>query len=708
MAIYLYRLGRFAFRRRGLVAFLWLAVLAAGVVGSVTLSGPTATGFSIPGTESQRAADLLAQRFPQAGASQATARIAFQTGPGRQLADEPEVRQTLARIATAPQVSSVVDPFTAKTVSPDGRTGYAQVTFSVPSEEVTAEAKEAVDAAVAPARASGLTVEYGGDALEADGGPPLSEVIGLAVAALVLLLMFRSLVAAALPLLSALVGIGIAVTAISTASGFVGIGSSTPLLALMLGLAVSVDYALFIMSRYRHELSTGLDPEEATGRAVGTAGSAVVFAGATVVIALAGLFVVDIPFLTQMGVAAALTVVLAVAIALTLLPALLGFAGRRVTPNERTGSMGRNWARMVTRRPVAVLAVSVLGLGALALPATDLELEMPNDSTSAPDSTQRKTYDLVSGAFGPGVNGPLIVVVDGGTSATAAATAQTISTLPGVAAVKPPRFNPAGDTALLTVVPTTGPGSSETRELVQTLRDLPEVPGTRVSVTGSTAVDIDMSDKLASALAPYLALVVGLAFLLLTLVFRSIVVPLKATLGFLLTVAATFGALVAIFQWGWLAGLFGLEGQAAPVIPMLPVLLVGVVFGLAMDYQVFLVTRMREAHVRGAGPRAAVIDGFAHSARVVTAAAVVMVAVFAGFILAGQTLIVEMGFGLAFAVAIDAFVVRMTIVPAVLALLGNRAWYLPAWLDRLLPTVDIEGESLRRQAPQGVGVALGR
>jgi putative drug exporter of the RND superfamily len=713
MATYLYRLGRFAFRRRRIVLLVWLGLLAAGAVGAGTLSGPTANGFSIPGTESQRAADLLNERFPQAGADAGTARIVFQAPAGQKLTDSPPVRQTLDRLATAPQVARVVDPFSVKAISADGRTGYAQVTYKVTAQEVTPEAQEAVAAALEPARAAGLTVEAGGDALQPQGEQQLTEVIGIGVAAVVLLITFGSLIAAGLPLLSAIIGVGLGVTAISAISGFVDIGSGTPILALMIGLAVSIDYALFIMSRYRHELSTGLEPEEAVGRAVGTAGSAVVFAGLTVVIALAGLFVVDIPFLTQMGLAAAFTVVIAVAIALTLLPALLGFAGRRVLggriPGLRGGdpeapgrtTIGRRWAGFVTRRPLAVLVVTVIGLGTLAIPATDLELGLPDDSTAAPDSTQRKAYELLSEGFGPGFNGPLMVVVDGGASTNpqtaATATAAAVRALPDVTMVTPPVFNPAGNTALLTVIPSSGPSTQQTKDLVEAIRSMPDNDRAEVAVTGATAVSIDISDKLGGALVPYLSLIIGLAFLLLMLVFRSILVPLKATLGFLLTVVATFGALVAVFQWGWLAGLFGISGQTGPVISMLPIFLIGVVFGLAMDYQIFLVTRMREEHVHGAAPRAAVVDGFAHGARVVTAAAVIMTAVFSGFILSGETLIREMGFALALAVALDAFVVRMTVVPAVMALLGRHAWYLPAWLDRLLPNVDVEGDSLRRQ-----------
>jgi RND superfamily putative drug exporter len=506
-------------------------------------------------------------------------------------------------------------------------------------------------------------------------------------------------VAAGLPLLSAIIGVGIGVTAIGTASGFFDVASTTSVLALMLGLAVSIDYALFIVSRYRQELSDGREPEEAVGRATGTAGSAVVFAGLTVVIALAGLAMVGIPFLTQMGLAAAFTVVVAVAIALTFLPAMLAFAGPRIRPAGAPAArtVGRRWVGFVTRRPITVLLAACLGLGALAIPALDLHLGLTNDSTAKPGTSQRAAYDLLTAGFGPGFNGPLLVVVDAADARTAADhTAAAIRGLPQVTAVGPPIVNPAGDTAVMTVIPAAGPSAPQTRELVHAIRGLPRTDG--VSVTGATAVTLDVSAKLGTALTPYLLLVVGLAFLLLTLVFRSVVIPLKATLGFLLTIAATFGALVAVFQWGRLTGLFGIEGQTGPILSMLPIFLIGVVFGLAMDYQIFLVSRMREARGLGATPLGAVIEGFSRSARVVTAAAVIMIAVFSGFLLSGEMMFRELGFGLAVAVAIDAFVVRLTIVPAVMALLGRSAWWLPRGLDRMLPAIDVEGGQLRDQA----------
>nr|BFE29783.1 hypothetical protein GCM10010200_020340 [Actinomadura rugatobispora] len=545
------------------------------------------------------------------------------------------------------------------------------------------------------------------------------EVIGVLAAAVVLVVTFGSLVAAGLPLLTALLGIGIGVTAITAATGFTDLSSSTPTLAIMLGLAVAIDYALFIVSRYRQELESGGDPEEAAGRAVGTAGTAVMFAGLTVVIGLAGLTVVGIPILTEMGLAAAATVVVAVLIALTLLPALLGFAGPRVlgrrgrarrsaNPDAAGGSraaargpMGIRWARQVTRRPIPFLLAAGAVLITLAVPVTDLRLGLPDDSISAPDTTQRQAYDLLAEGFGPGFNGPLTLVVDAARSddprAAARHVGDVVSRTPGVAAARPAAFNQAGDTALITVMPRSGPSEQATTDLVERLRGqapaIRAATGASIAVTGLTALNIDMSATLADALVPYLAVVVGLALVLLLLVFRSVLIPLKATAGFLLSVAATFGAVVAVFQWGWAGALFGVE-QTGPIISALPIFLIGLVFGLAMDYQVFLVTRMREAYVHGADPKEAVVTGFADGARVVTAAAIIMAAVFSGFLLAPDPLVKSIGFALAAATLFDAFVVRMTIVPALMTLMGRTAWWLPRWLDRLLPGIDIEGDSL--------------
>ena len=718
MATYLYRLGRLSFRRRKLVLAIWLAMLGLLGVGAATLSGPTSDDFAIPGTEAQQAQDLLGERFGESPAGGAEARVVFAAPAGEKLTDPANraaVDRTVAALRTGPRVAEVSDPVNG-TINPEGTIGYARVAFRVPAAEVTELDREALLTAAETGRDAGLTVEAGGDALQTEPEQGLSEVIGFGVAAVVLTITFGSLVAAGLPLLTALLGVAAAMAGIQLASGFFDLSSSTSTLALMLGIAVSIDYALFIVSRYRHELTLGRTGAEAAGRAVGTAGSAVTFAGLTVLVALTALAVVNIPVLTEMGLAAAGAVAVAVLIALTLLPALLGFAGRRITGRggrardiEADGerpALSLRWARAITRRPVLTVVTAVAGLLLIAVPALDLRLGLPGDNMAAPDTTQRQAYDLVTEGFGAGYNGPLLVVVDAAASAdpkaAATAAADTITALPGVVSVSPPTFNPAGDTAMLQVISAGAPDSTATTDLVHRIRDadagLRTSTGADLSVTGTTAVTIDIAAKMGDALLPYLSVIAVLAFLLLTVLFRSVLVPLKAIGGFLLSVVATFGAVVAVFQWGWLADVFGVD-QTGPIVSLLPVILIGIVFGLAMDYEVFLVSRMREEHVHGAPPIRAVTVGYAHGARVVTAAAIIMISVFAGFVLVPDPLIKSIGFALAVAILLDAFVVRMTIVPAVMALLGRRAWALPRWLDRLLPDVDVEGERLRDAVP---------
>lgn len=728
MATFLYKLGRFAFRRRRFVALIWVALLAVAGVGAATASSPAADSFSVPGTESQKTFDLLGERFPGTKADGATARVVFKAPDGQQVtapAQKKAVEKVVGELkSSSPQVASVSDPYLAKGVARDGKIAYAQVTYKVSGFELKDDARDALKDAAQHGRDAGLTVEIGGNALQAMPETGATEIIGIVISAVVLVITFGALIAAGLPLLTALIGVGIGVSSITALGSVLDLSSTTSTLAMMIGLAVGIDYALFIVSRYRSELAEGREREEAAGRATGTAGSAVVFAGLTVVIALVGLSVVNIPMLTKMGIAAAGTVVIAVLVALTLIPALLGFAGKRVlsrkarkgaaVPGEAEGgkpNMGTRWARFVLRRPVAVLLAGVVGLGVIAVPAGSLEMGLPDDGAQPTSTTQRKAYDLLSDGFGPGFNGPLMLVVDGQGSkdpkAAAARVAGTVAKLDGVAAVTPPTFNQAGDTALLNVVPKSKPSSTETEDLVHEIRgkagDAARDADAQALVTGTTAMNIDVSEKLNDALLPYLALVVGLAFLLLMVVFRSVLVPLKAALGFLLSVVAALGAVVAVFQWGWLADLFGVE-QTGPVMSMMPIFMVGVVFGLAMDYEVFLVTRMREAFVHGERPGQAVVTGFRHGARVVTAAAVIMISVFAGFIGSSESMIKMIGFGLAVAVFFDAFVVRMALVPAVLALLGRAAWWLPTWLQRALPNVDVEGEQLQKHlAPEADG-----
>ncbi|KPH99327.1 MMPL domain protein [Actinobacteria bacterium OV450] len=730
MATVLYKLGRLAFRRRGLTLLLWILVFAGGVLAAASAPPLPSDTFTMPGTETQKAYDLLKEKFPDISTDGAKARVVVRAPAGAGLADpeqKAKVDALVADLTRSPEVVSAVDPFQGQAVSKDGTTGFVSVAYEVGATSMSPEAHAALTKAVSDARASGLTVEMGGDAVPPSQSMGSGEIIGLTVAALVLLVTFGSLVAAGMPLLTALLGVGVGICGIVALGSALGLSSTTSTLALMLGLAVGIDYALFIISRYRAEIGDGRERDAAAGRAVGTAGSAVVFAGLTVVVALVGLAVVNIPLLTKMGLAGAGTVVVAVLVAVTLVPALLGFAPVKVLrrrdraeqygkpASARTlrkaekragktdGALAVRWARLVLRRPVAVLLVGVVGLGAVAVPAASLELGLPSEGTMAVETTQRKAYDLVTESFGPGSNGPLMVTVEAKDAAAAAATVgERLSRQNGVVSVSPPQANKAGDTAIVNVVPATGPADLRTEDLVRSLREaahgMEADTGARVLVAGQTAMFIDFSETLDEALVPYLALVVGLAFVLLMLVFRSVLVPLKAALGFLLSVAAALGAVVAVFQWGWLADVFGVD-EPGPVMSTMPIFMIGVVFGLAMDYEVFLVTRMREAYTHGAATREAVVTGFRYGGRVVAAAALIMISVFSGFILQDNDFIQMIGFGLAVAVLFDAFVVRMAIVPALFALLGDRAWWIPRWLDRVLPHMDVEGARLSSAGP---------
>ncbi|MET7339194.1 MMPL family transporter [Nonomuraea sp. NPDC005650] len=722
MATYLYRLGRLAFRRRRLVLLLWLILLGAiGFASSTAPALPPENG-SMPGIESQAALDLVQQRFPgQAGSiDKASARVVFVASAGRQVTDpgnRAAIEALVGRVSRGPQVAAAVSPFKAHTVSPDQSTAFVTVAYKVKPDDLDDATKSQLRSAVDAARASGLTIEVGGPVLaEKPSIGGVSELVGLAVAGVVLLVTFGSLVAAGLTLLTAVLGVGISTLAIFATGAALGLSATSSTLASMLGLAVGIDYALLVVSRYREEREGGRPAHEAAGLAVGTAGSAVVFAGLTVIIALTGLALIGIPAAAKMGLTAAVAIAVAVLIALTLVPALLGFwpnvvlarrarKGSSTTQPEGTAdNAGTRWASFVLRRPALVLAGSITLLAVLALPVTQLQLGTPGDEAKSTATTERRAYDALARAFGPGVNGPLSIVVDahgaGDRQGAVEYIAAAIRRTPGVAAVSPPRFNPAGDTALFTATPATAPTSEATEDLVHRIRGerTSTEAGTGASflVSGLTAVNIDVASKVPGGLVRYLAVVLSLAFLLLLMIFRSLIVPLKALFGFLLSVLAALGAVVAVFQWGWAANLVGLQ-QTGPIISLMPIVLVGMIFGLAMDYEVFLVSRMREAYVNGEPAGQSVVTGFRRSARVVVAAALIMIAVFSGFVGADLAMIKMIGFSLAAAVLFDAFVVRMALVPALLALLGERAWSLPRWLDRLLPHVDLEGAALRRR-----------
>ncbi|NLV80154.1 MAG: MMPL family transporter [Rhodococcus sp.] len=765
MATYLYRLGKFAYRRKGAVLSFWIALLVLFGVGSATLAGPTTDSFSLPGTPAQNAQDLMADRFPSADdpMNGLSARFVFAAPEGQTL-DDPEnmaaVDEVLAAVRGLDRVSEPanVDPAVAtpeqqagvlvapvladaglveqvkalaaqqgtpeeaaladaQSVSPlsaDRTVGYVTVPFDGEITDVDQAMRDGIAAAADLGRDAGLTVEVSGTAaaeMAMPGGT--AELIGIGIAAIVLALTFGSLVAAGLPLITALVGVGIGSMGITIASGFTDLSSMTPTLAIMIGLAVAIDYSLFIVSRFRHELTLTDDRAEAAGRAVGTAGSAVVFAGMTVIIALVALSVVGIPFLSVMGYAAAFTVLMAVLIAVSLLPAVLGLFGKKAFAGRIPGlksddaeggepGFAAKVIAAITRRPLVPLVAGVALLGVLALPAAGLRLALPTEATGDPATSARQAYDLVDEGFGPGRNGPLLVVADAQDATVPApdafgAVVASLYTHDEVVNAQVVAVNEAGDTAQILVTPRSGPTDPATMDLVSSIRadeaQLQGDYGVSFGVTGQTALEGDISESLQSALAPYLAVVVGLAFILLMLVFRSILVPLTATLGFLLSVLATFGATVAVFQEGW----GGLIANPQPIVSFMPIILIGVVFGLAMDYQVFLVTRMREEYVHGASATEAIRSGFTHGARVVSAAAVIMISVFAAFIAEPDSLIKSIGFALAAAVFFDAFIVRMVIIPSIMALLGDKAWWLPKWLDRILPNVDVEGEKLSRE-----------
>ena len=707
-------------------------LLILGGIGAATLSGETSDKFELGNTESSRAFDLIKERTPEANTDGATARLVIQAPGGRSVTDDASkaaIAAALEEVKTD-HVLSASDPFATGTVSKDGSTAYSVIGYDRVSAELSASDENAVDRATDSLHQAGLDTVVGGDAFVETSHGASAEAVGILIAFVVLAITFGSLVAAGMPLLTAIVGVGIGFLGVTTLSGFVDLSSVTSALATMLGLAVGIDYALFIMSRFKHEVVNGRSHEDAAATAVGTAGSAVVFAGLTVVIALVGLSITGISFLTQMGLAAAATVALAVLIALTLLPALLAVAGERVSsgrtaalkgkdPEGNGGrSNGRRWVDFVTKFKVPALIVGVAAAVTLSIPVASMELALPDDGSKPTNTSQRQAYDILADQFGKGSNGPLLVVVDTKNAANpvAAVTAAVdrLETIKDdVASIQAGLPDPS-DAAAVTqfaqqldatgygavqIIPKSGPSDAATKDLVADIRtsmkELPAETGARAFVTGQTAVGVDISQSLLDAFPKYLLVVVGLALVLLVLVFRSIWVPVKAVVGFLASLGISLGATVAVFQWGWLQGLIGLESET-PVIFILPLLLTGILFGLAMDYEVFLVSRMREEYVHGMTARDAVVVGFEHSARVVTAAALIMMGVFAGFVFAPDPILKSIGFALTVGVFADAFLVRMLLVPALMSIVGRRMWWIPSWLDKAMPNIDIEGESLAR------------
>jgi RND superfamily putative drug exporter len=646
---------------------------------------------------------------------------------------DSKVEQARLRLGQAERQLGLTDGL--RFISPDGSTAMLQIQFDTAIAQLPPEIRAQIPEIGQRLEQQGLRVDYNADILQTRSVVGVGEVIGFAIAAVVLLVMLGSLIASGLPLLVALVGVGAGLLGAMAATAFFEMNSMTPALALMLGLAVGIDYALFIVNRHRQQLLGGMPVQHSIGLATGTAGNAVVVAGATVVIALSALTVSGLPILAQMGLVAAAAVAVTVLVALTLTPAVLSLIGSRVISRRtwrkheatlvgraRNGSASRRgagrWGVLVTNHPWRAIVLTVVGIGLLAVPAMSLRLGLPDGSSEPQGSSAFHSYTTIERDFGPGANGPIVAVVSFDEPLTEAEVpamqvrhGQQMFNLVGTERVVPFGVSEDRDTLAFQVVPLEGPTSEATVALVHELGDLAQqMPeGTELGITGQTVANIEISERLAGALPLYVALVVGLSLLLLMAVFRSVLVPLVATAGFLLSVAASFGTVVAVYQWGWLGDLLQVS-RPGPIMPFMPTLLIGVLFGLAMDYQMFLVSGMHEAHAHGEDSRSAIRTGFRNGYRVVVAAALIMMSVFAGFVFAHLTMIRPMGLGLAVGVAVDAFLVRMTLTPAVLQLLGERAWWIPRWLDRILPDLDVEGTTLRahldREAePAAAGVA---
>lgn len=729
MSSVLYRIGRFCARRRWWVLAAWLVLAVGGGTAATALGNNLQSSFDIPGTQAQSALDTLEQRFPQL--SGASGRVVVVAPDGSSIADDADaigaVCESLAVVTGVTDVgcpypmtasgSSPAGSGTADQVSSDGRMAFIALQLSDPADDIPASLVTAVDDATAPLTQAGLQVAVSGIVPAAASGVDWTELVGMAVAYVVLAVTFGSLLAAGMPLVTAAIGVGVATSSITIVAAFAPVQATAPVLATMLGLAVGIDYALLITSRHRDNLRQGMAVHESVAVSIATAGTAVVFAGLTVMIALLGLGVAGIPFLTVMGLGAAAAVLCALAVAVTLLPAILTLCGRRLIPKQRRRKRAAPapsgpkpapaWVRIATRAPLATAAVVVVVLLTLAIPAAGIRLTLPDAGYDPAGSPPRVAYDLLDEGFGPGFNGPLLITADISRTLDIEQALDALdgefSSVEGVAATSQAFPNEALDLAVLTITPTSAPSSAETGDLVQRLRDM--VPafesthGFGFQVTGQTALAIDISDRLGAALLPFALVVVGLCLLLLMIMFRSIAVPVTATFGYLLTVGAALGVSTAVFEWGWAADLLGV-GKVGPVISFMPILVMAVLFGLAMDYHVFLVSRMRERYAATGVARASVLEGFSASARVVTAAALIMFSVFFSFVPGGNAIIQPIALALAVGVLIDAFVVRMTLVPALMTLLGDRAWWLPRGLARVLPDADIEGEAVQRMLAQ--------
>jgi RND superfamily putative drug exporter len=778
MAEKLLKLGELMFRLKWWVVAVWVVIMAVLGIIATQVGFNTTSEISIPGTQAQQTLTRFNDLFPDTGAS--TANVVIEVPAGKVINDYKNEINTLAEnIAAVDGVTAAITPFTnPAAVSKDATIAYITVQMKGKGDTgfLPADTIEGVQKRIADAQSDALTIVAGGDLIQQEVGEILGvgEVLGLVVALVVLLVTLGSLIAAGMPLITAVVAVGVSMLGLFSLSQVIDLSTTAPVLAVMLGLAVGIDYSLFIINRYRTYVIDGYQTHTAAGKAIATAGNAVVFAAVTVVIALAALSVVNIPFMTVMGLAAAATVAIAALVAITLVPALLGICNlhlfsrkmqKAIKAQQAKGVVHHEdvspttfWYRLgdkIIKYRKTVLVAALVIVGALAWPALHLELGLPTDETAAKGSAQREAYDVLARGFGDGYNGPLLLVVENlpkvseadkatvraqimaeagkqlaaqaqGMGLTAEQlqagmtaqqkvqaqeaieaqvaqyapyvqlqkVAERVGGVDGVEKAQAALVTDSGSQGVVQVTPTTGPSDEETKELVAYFRDeknvaaLSDGDNLTFGVTGTTAIQADINKKLADALPVYLSVVVGLSFIILMVAFRSVLIPVKATLGFLLSVAAMFGALVAVFQWGWL----GITDAPGPIVSFIPIIAIGILFGLAMDYEFFLVSGMQEAFHYTKNAKRAVVDGFAIGSRVVLAAGLIMVSVFAGFIGNHDSTIQSMGFALALGILIDAFIVRMTIVPIIMSYMGNAAWWLPKWIDKILPHVSIEGK----------------
>lgn len=772
MSTFLYRLGKSAYSKPWYFIMVWVLIL--GVVGTMLgINGiQSSSEMKIEGTESQKVLDMLAEELPAAAGGQAS--VAF-TAPDGERLDTPERAPLLlkaindvynmeyiinpadlaaaaaaaagqasaadpsaagqtdaeaqaamaAQAAAAAQAASAIPygalmadgvPVPGVMLSADGNIALFQFQFTVQQTSLPASVPDNVINAVTEVEqaGSGITA-IPSDSLKSTPSIGSTEAIGVAVAAVVLFITLGSIVAAGLPLITALLGVAISVGGAFALSNIIQMNDITPILAVMIGLAVGIDYSLFIVNRQRRLIiDEKISAREATSRAVGTAGSAVFFAGLTVIIALCGMLVIGIGFLSTMALVAAVSVLITVLLALTLLPALLGLVGEKICTakarskstaggNQEHHGFSHRWVNATVKYRWIIIVLVVLVLGTAAIPVTKMELGIPSGASANLDTPARQSYDIISEGFGEGFNGPLLLVAqpnnpsDKISMETIGNLVQQLQMHDNVTLVSPMGVNETGDIAIISLIPKTGPTDTETRELVQDLRNpassLAAGSDVKIGVTGFTAINIDMSSKLSDAFPVYIGIIVVLSLIILLLVFRSVIVPIKATVGFILSILATFGLTTAVYQWGWMHSLFGFD-TGGPLLSFMPILVTGILYGLAMDYQVFLVSSMREAYVHGRHGNDSIVHGYDLASRVVLAAGVIMVSVFAGFIFAPDAMIKQIGFALAFGILIDAFIIRMTLVPAVMAVFGDKVWWLPKWLDRLLPNLDVEGDKL--------------